>query len=135
MESASNFETKIYLSYEEKLNSRLTNELYNLKFVFKDERNFEIEAKAEKFNESYLLKLKIADYVNKKEKDFIGKINKFGHLYKAIKKAVDKKRVVITKNNDKLKLTLFYTIIFDDFTISFMIPKIKTEITPGGEMG
>ena len=133
MESSSYFETKICLSHEEKLNSKLSNNFYNLKFVFKNERNFEIEAQEEKSDESYLLKLKIAEYVNKKEKDFIKKIPTFGHLYKSIKKAVDKKRVILTKNNDILKLTLFYTIIFDDYPISFKIPKVIIEKTPGEE--
>ena len=131
MESTEYFEAKIYLSYEDNLNSKLSNELYNLKFIFKDERNFEIEAKEEKYEETYFLNLSIADYINKEEKEFIKKINNFGLLYNSIKKAIDKKRVTLTKNNGILKLTLFYTIIFDDFTISFPIPKVIIEETPG----
>ena len=131
MESPAFFEEKICLSYEENLNSELSNELYNLKFVFKDESNFVIEAKRENSEEIYYLNLYIENYINKKEKDFIRKINNFRLLFNSIKKAIDKKKITLTKNNDNLKLTLFYTIIFDDSTISFDIPKVNLELTPG----
>ena len=90
-----------------------------------------IEAKRVNSEEIYYLNLYIENYINKKEKDFIRKINNFRLLFNSIKKAIDKKKITLTKNNDNLKLTLFYTIIFDDSTISFDIPKVNLELTPG----
>ena len=92
MESSEFFEAKICLSNEENLNSELSNELYNLKFVFKDESNFVIEAKRVNSEEIYYLNLYIENYINKKEKDFIRKINNFRLLFNSIKKAIDKKK-------------------------------------------
>ena len=69
----------------------------------------------------------MSDYVNMKEKDFIIKINTFKALLETIEKGLDKNKVILSKINDSLKLTFYYTIIYDERKISFDLYKQLSE--------
>ena len=128
MENLSNncFEVKIPLHESENLHSKKLEKTCSLKFTKEDEYSFRINAVVD--DKEFLLNLTIFDLLNMKEKDFTHKIQNFKLLLKAIKKGVKKNKIIVSQLNTSLKLTLFYTIVYDIEKISFTLnPKPSEE--------
>ena len=54
--------------------------------------------------------------------------NNFDSLLEAVRQAIDKRRVVLSKIYDNLQLTFHYTNIFEDKTLSFELhPQLSEE--------
>jgi len=120
------YEIEIPLNESESYNSKKLEKQCLLKFSKEDDNNFEIDAVVE--NKEFFLNLTMSDFLNMKEKNFILKIHNFKLLLKAIKKGINKKKVTVSQLNESLKLTLFYTIVYDKEKISFELnPKPSEE--------
>jgi len=120
------YEIEIPLNESESYNSKKLEKQCLLKFSKEDDNNFEIDAVVE--NKEFFLNLTMSDFLNMKEKNFILKIHNFKLLLKAIKKGINKKKVTVSQQNESLKLTLFYTIVYDKEKISFELnPKPSEE--------
>ena len=120
------FEVKIPLHESENLHSKKLEKVCSLKFIKEDDNSFKINAVVD--DKEFLLNLTMFDLLNMKEKDFTHKIQNFKLLLKAIKKGVKKNKIIVSQLNTSLKLTLFYTIVYDKEKISFKLnPKPSEE--------
>jgi len=120
------YQTKIPLNESESYNSKILEKQCLLTFSKEDDNNFQIDAVVE--NKEFFLNLTMSDLLNMKEKNFTHKIHNFKLLLKAIKKGIKKKKVTVSQLNESLKLTLFYTIVYDKEKISFELnPKPSEE--------
>ena len=118
------FEVKIPLHESENLHSKTLEKKCLLKFANEDDNAFKINACVD--DKEFLLNLSMFDLLNMKEKNFTHKIHNFKLLLKAIKKGVKKNKVIVSQLNTSLKLTLFYTIVYDKEKISFELnPKLS----------
>ncbi len=111
------YETKMFLHENEKLDSKLLKKSYVVTFICEDDNNFKIKASDDDVN--YLFHFRYTDYVNMKEKDFIYKVNNFKLLLETVEKAINKNRVTLCNIGESLKLTFYYTNIYDEKEISF----------------
>ena len=118
-------DSMINLHETENLDSEDLGEPYMLTFRNMDNQNFKMIA--DNGEEQYICQFKISDYINMKEKDFTSQINNFSILLETIEKALDKNKVVLSKKNDSLNLTFYYTNIYDEKNISFELPKQLSE--------
>lgn len=114
----------LVLHESEKLNSNELTEKFNLTFTNEDDKNFKIWADGGE--NQFISRFKISDYISKKEKDFTNKIYNFKLLLKFIEKALEKKRIILTKISDSLKLTFHYENIIDEKLISFELTKMSS---------
>ena len=118
-------DSMLTLHDSENLDSNDLSQPFMLTFRNEDNNNFKMVA--DNGENQYLCQLKITDYVNLKEKDFTSQINNFSLLLKTIEKALDKNKVVLSEINDNLKLTFYYTNIYDEKKISFELNKQLSE--------
>lgn len=110
----------------DKLDSKELEEQFMITFRNENDNNFKIIADNCEFQ--FVTQFKITDYVNMKEKDFTSKINNFNLLLETIEKALDKNKVILSRKSDSLlKMTFYYAMIYDEKTISFELPKQKSE--------
>ena len=109
----------------EELDSNELSDMYMLTFRNQDDNNFKMSA--ENPENQYIYECKLSDYVNLKEKDFTSQVNTFKLLLQTIEKAIDKNKLVLSKLNDDLKLTFYYTNIYDEKKISFELKKELSE--------
>ena len=109
----------------DELDSQELSDMYMLTFTNQDDNNFKMCAENPECQ--FLYEIKMSDYVNLKEKDFTSQINNFKLLLQTIEKALEKKKVVLSKLNDDLKLTFHYTNIYDEKKISFELKKELSE--------
>ena len=107
------------------LNSNDLSEPYMMTYTNENDNAFRI--RADDGENQFISEFKMSDYVNMKEKDFITKVNNFKLLLETIEKAQDKNRVILSKENDFLKLTFYYTVIYDEKKISFELRKKSNE--------
>ena len=123
MEKSQNnyFEISTPLHESESLQSGTLTDKYLVSFTNKD--NFIFKIKAEKGEEHYLFDFSMSDWVNMEEKDFTLNITSFNLLLETIEKAFKKERITLSKVNDSLKITLFYTFILEERKISFQLNK------------
>jgi len=112
------FEKTVKLNINQYLGSRLLNKSFKVTFTYENLNTFKINALSDE-EEKYILDLKLSDYLNMKEKDFTEKVKTFKNLFEIFKTAFDKKRMVFWREYDNLKVTLYYTIIFEEKSISF----------------
>ena len=72
--------------------------------------------------DNYLFHFRLCHYVNMKEKDFIYKINNFKLLLETVEKAVNENSVTLCNTGENLKITFYYTIIYEKkkYHLSFM---------------
>lgn len=113
------FEKNIRLNINQFLGSRQLTKSYKVKFTYENQNVFKISALSDDQEENFICDLKISDYLNMKEKDFTAKVRNFKNLFESFKTALDKKKFVLWREYDNLKITLYYTIIFEDQNISF----------------
>ena len=118
-------DSMLTLHDSENLDSNDLSQPFMLTFRNEDNNNFKMVA--DNGENQYLCQFKITDYVNLKEKDFTSQINNFSLLLKTIEKALDKNKVVLSENNENLKLTFYYTNIYDEKKISFELNKQLSE--------
>ena len=118
-------DTVLSIHETEELDSNELSEMLMLTFRNLDDNNFKMSA--ENSENQFLYEFKLSDYVNLKEKDFTSQINNFKLLLQTIEKALDKNKVVVSKVNDDLKVTFYYTNIYDEKKISFELKKELTE--------
>ena len=112
------FERVIRLNINQFLGSRQLVKSYKVKFTYENQNVFTISASDDQEGK-FICDLKISDYLNMNEKDFTEKVKNFKNLFDAFKTALDKKKFVLWREYDNLKITLYYTIIFEDKSISF----------------
>ena len=112
------FERVIRLNINQFLGSRQLIKSYKVKFTYENQNVFKINASDDQEGK-FICELKISDYLNMKEKDFTEKVKNFKNLFDTFKTAIDKKKFVLWREYDNLKITLYYTIIFEDKNISF----------------
>ena len=113
------FEKVVRLNINQFLGSRQLSKSYKITFTYENQNVFKIYALSDDEEGKFVCDLKISDYLNMKEKDFTEKVRNFKNLFDAFKTALDKKKFVLWREYDNLKITLYYTIIFDDKNISF----------------
>lgn len=119
-------DTFLTLHDSEKLDSKELEEQFMITFRNENDNNFKIIADNCEFQ--FVCQFKISEYVNMKEKDFTSKINNFKLLLETIEKALDKNKVILSRVNDTLlKMTFYYAMFYDEKTISFELPKQKSE--------
>ena len=122
------FEKEVRLNVNQHLGSRQLKKSYKLTFIFENSKSFKINGLSDD-EEKFTLNLKLSDYLNMKEKDFTEKVRTFKSLFEAFKTALDKKKFVLWREYDNLKITLYYTIIFEEKNISFELhPDITKDI-------
>ena len=115
------FETTINLNSNESLDSRKLEKNYLLSCCVENNM-FKITAQDD--NETYLVQFRMPDWAQRKEKDFTKSINTFKLLNNTIKEAFEKERLVLYKLDAfALMMTLHYTMIFKEETISFELHK------------
>ena len=119
------YETKMFLHQNESLDSKLLSKSYVVTFICEDDNNFKIKANDDEVN--YLFHFRYTDYVNMKEKDFIYKINNFKLLLETVEKAINKNRVTLCNIGGSLKLTFYYTNIYDEKEMSFELHEQSTD--------
>ena len=119
------YETKMFLHENESLDSKLLSKSYVVTFICEDDNNFKIKANDDDNN--YLFHFRYTDYVNMKEKDFIYKINNFKLLLETVEKAINKNRVTLCNIGGSLKLTFYYTNIYDEKEMSFELHEQSTD--------
>ena len=110
-------DSMLNLHDSENIDSNDLSQPFMLTFRNEDNNNFKMIA--ENGENQYLCQFKISEYVNLKEKDFTSQINNFSLLLTTIEKALDKNKVILSEINDNLKLTFYYTNIYDEKKISF----------------
>lgn len=116
------FETAINLNSNENLNSRKLEKSFLLS-CFIEDNIFKITARDDD-NDVYLLQFRMPDWAQRKEKEFTKRVNTFNLLISTIKEAFEKERLVLYKLDAfVLMMTLHYTIIFKEETISFELHK------------
>lgn len=116
------FETTINLNSNENLNSRKLEKSFLLS-CFIEDNIFKITARDDD-NDVYLLQFRMPDWAQRKEKEFTKRVNTFNLLISTIKEAFEKERLVLYKLDAfVLMMTLHYTIIFKEETISFELHK------------
>ena len=113
------FEKVIRLNINQFLGSRQLTKSYKVKFTYENQNIFKITALSDDEEGKFICDLKISDYLNMKEKDFTERIKNFKNLFDTFKTALDKKKFVLWREYDNLKITLYYTMIFEDKNISF----------------
>ena len=123
--SKNQIDTTLVLHESEKLNSNELTEKYNLTFTNENDDNFKILAK--EGENQFVSNFKMSDYISKKEKDFTTIIYNFKLLLKFIERALEKNKIILSKNNDSLKLTFHYENILDEKLISFELTNILSE--------
>ena len=119
------YETKMFLHENEKLDSKLLKKSYVVTFICEDDNNFKIKASDDDVN--YLFHFRYTDYVNMKEKDFIYKVNNFKLLLETVEIAINKNRVTLCNIGEGLKLTFYYTNIYEEKEISFELHEQLTD--------
>ena len=119
------YETKMFLHENEKLDSKLLKKSYVVTFICEDDNNFKIKASDDDVN--YLFHFRYTDYVNMKEKDFIYKVNNFKLLLETVEKAINKNRVTLCNIGESLKLTFYYTNIYEEKEMSFELHQQLTD--------
>ena len=108
---------KIHLNSEERLGSKLLSKTYDLTFIFQDNNNFKIIAEGE--DTKYICNLDMNIYINNNDKKFVSQVNNFDLLLKTFKNAFEKKKATLYQERDYIKLTLFYSFLFEELSISF----------------
>ncbi len=108
------FEKDIFLSKDESPKSQVLQKSYKVQFIYEDDNNFKIQATSDDNYDNYLYHFKMSDYVNMEGKDFTEKIKNFKLLFETIKTAVAKKKVVLWREFENLKITFYYTIIYEE---------------------
>ena len=121
------FEKEINLNTSENPKSKQIQKKFKITFTYEDDNNFKIKAIADDGDEHFFFHFKQSDYVNKEEKDFVEKIKSFKQLLQTIKTAIEKKRLILWRDHETLKITLYYTIIYEIKKISF---ELHQELTP-----
>ena len=119
------YETKMFLHQNESLDSKLLSKSYVVTFICEDDNNFKIKANND--DDNYLFHFRYSDYVNMKEKDFIYKINNFKLLLETVEKAINKNRVTLCNIGESLKLTFYYTNIYEEKEMSFELHQQLTD--------
>jgi len=119
------YETKMFLHQNESLDSKLLSKSYVVTFICEDDNNFKIKANND--DDNYLFHFRYSDYVNMKEKDFIYKINNFKLLLETVEKAINKNRVTLCNIGESLKLTFYYTNIYEEKEMSFELHEQLTD--------
>ena len=119
------YETKMFLHQNESLASKLLKKSYVVTFICEDDNNFKIKANND--DDNYLFHFRYTDYVNMKEKDFIYKINNFKLLLETVEKAINKNRVTLCNIGESLKLTFYYTNIYEEKEMSFELHQQLTD--------
>jgi hypothetical protein len=125
-EKKDHIDSFLTLRDSEKLDSKELEEQFMITFRNDNDNIFKIIADNCEFQ--FVSEFKMSDYVNMKEKDFTSKINNFNLLLETIQKALDNNKVIVTRVSDTLlKMTFHYSMIYDEKTISFELPKKKSE--------
>ena len=90
--------------------------------TFRNEDNNIFKMIVDNGETQYIYQFKVRDYVNLKEKDFTSQINNFALLLATIEKAIDKNKVVLNEEKDAIKITFYYTNIYDEkkFLLNFI---------------
>ena len=115
------FEQTIYLNSNEELNSNKLKKSYLFSCTIEDNM-FKITAMDDE--DTYFLQFRLVDWIKRKEKDFVKLVNNYEAILQNIKKAIEKKRYVLYKLDAfALKMILYYTILFDEESISFELHK------------
>ena len=110
---------KIHLNAEESLGSKLLSKTYDLTFIFQDNNNFKIIAEGEDIK--YICNLDMKKYINNNDKKFVSQVNNFDLLLKTFKIAFEKKKATLYQERDYIRLTLFYSILFEELKVSFCL--------------
>lgn len=106
------FEKVVYLSMNEELKAKMLNKSYKVKFIYEDDNNFKIQATSDDNYDNYLYHFKMSDYVNMEGKDFTEKVKNFKLLLETIKTGFTKK-IVLWREYENLKITIYYMIIYE----------------------
>ena len=115
------FEQTIYLNSSEELNSNKLKKSYLFSCTIEDNM-FKITAMDDE--DTYFLQFRLVDWIKRKEKDFVKLVNNYESILQNIKKAIEKERFVLYKLDAfALKMILYYTILFDEESISFELHK------------
>ena len=115
------FEQTIYLNSSEELNSNKLKKSYFFSCTIEDNM-FKITAMDDK--DTFFLQFRLVDWIKRKEKDFVKLVNNYESILQNIKKAIEKERFVLYKLDAfALKMILYYTILFDEESISFELHK------------
>ena len=115
------FQNTIYLNSDENLESRKLNKSFLLASYIENNL-FKITAQDDE--EMYLIQFRMPDWAKRKEKEFTKIINNFKLLLMTIKKAFEKKRLILYRPDSfTLMMTIFYTNILDEEKISFELHK------------
>ena len=122
------FETEMQLSMNESRTSKKLDKKYKIQFIYEDDNNFIIQATSDDKYDNYLYHFKMSDYVNMEGKDFTQKIKNFKLLLETIKTGFEKKKVVLWREYENLKITFYYMMIYEIKKISFeMHPQLTVE--------
>lgn len=122
------FEKVVYLSMNEELKAKMLNKSYKVKFIYEDDNNFKIQATSDDNYDNYLYHFKMSDYVNMEGKDFTEKVKNFKLLLETIKTGFTKKKIVLWREYENLKITIYYMIIYEVKKISFELhPQLTHE--------
>jgi len=115
------FEQTIYLNSCEELNSNKLKKSYFFSCTIEDNM-FKITAMDDE--DTFFLQFRLVDWIKRKEKDFVKLVNNYESILQNIKKAIEKERFVLYKLDAfALKMILYYTILFDEESISFELHK------------
>ena len=115
------FEQTIYLNSNEELNSNKLKKSYLFSCTIEDNM-FKITAMDDE--DTFFLQFRLVDWIKRKEKDFVKLVNNYESILQNIKKAIEKERFVLYKLDAfALKMILYYTILFDEESISFELHK------------
>jgi len=122
------FEKEVHLSMSEDLKAKMLEKKYKVKFICEDDNNFEIQATSDDNYDNYLYHFRMSDYVNMEGKDFIEKVKNFKLLLETIKTGFTKKKIVLWREYETLKITIYYMIIYEVKKISFELhPQLTHE--------
>ena len=110
---------------KESLDSKLLEKSYIVTFIYEDELNFKIKACDDK--ENYIFHFRLPDWFNMKQKEFVRKIHNFKLLLQTVELAINKKMVTLYKEFEILRITFYYTDIYEEKKIFFELPKQLSE--------
>ena len=125
IDEKNHIDSVLNLHASDSLDSEDLSQPFMLTFRNEDNNNFKMIA--DNGETQYICQFKVPDYVNLKEKDFTSQINNFTLLLTTIEKAIDKNKVVLNEENNAIKLTFYYTNIYDEKKISFELHKKLSE--------
>jgi len=122
------FEKDVHLSMNEDLKAKMLAKSYKVKFIYEDDNNFKIQATSDDNYDNYLYQFKMSDYVNMEGKDFTERVKNFKLLLETIKTGFTKKKIVLWREYENLKITIYYMIIYEVKKISFELhPQLTHE--------